>query len=96
LLLIWAVRRIGRLRWLAGDERRRQTARGGAKRRRRLAGGEAKVASRTPIRTGKLPEGRGECEDLYHGLEGVGAAPEEEIGATALRRRSCSGVAALR
>jgi hypothetical protein len=54
------------------------------------------MASRAPNRTGKLPEERGECEDLYHGLGKEGEAPAEEIGAAALRRRSvlrCGAVA---
>jgi hypothetical protein len=73
--------------------RRRPDSGGGAKRRRRRRARRrrAKLASRAPKRTGKTPEGRGECEDLYHGLEGVGAAPEEEIGAAGRRWRRCSG-----
>jgi hypothetical protein len=44
----------------------------------------------------KIPGGRGEDVEAHQGLEGVGAAPEEEIGAAALRRRSvlrCGGAA---
>jgi hypothetical protein len=53
------------------------------------------MRSRPPIRTGKLPEERRECEDLYHGLGTVRGAAEKEIEAARQSSGGSSGVAAL-
>jgi hypothetical protein len=81
-LLIWAAD----LHRTAGSARWQRAAAGSQRRRRRAAAAaagspeKAKMASRAPYRTGRLPEERGEQGEDYQGLEGVGAAPEEEIG----------------
>jgi hypothetical protein len=54
------------------------------------------MRSRASNRKEKIPGGRGEDVEAHQGLEGVGAAPEEEIGGEGRRWRWCSVAAAVR
>jgi hypothetical protein len=54
------------------------------------------MRSGAPNRKEKIPGERGEDVEAHQGLEGVGAAPEEEIGGEGRRWRRCSVAAAVR
>jgi hypothetical protein len=60
---------------------------------RRLAGGEPKLASKPPFRTGRAPKGRGRLEELTGSLGREVEAPVEEIDSEGGRWGSGSGEA---